>query len=150
MAKSQSLKKYPDFVKFQLPAFLWMAVIFILSSIPGSTLAQIEFPYAHLIAHTLLYAALYYLCYRATEYQRYSKFVSDFGLWISLLFVVVYGAGDEYHQSFVPGRTEQLKDLMIDIIAALVTMIVLALIERLRSGRDQSRSDSRASIDDGR
>lgn len=147
MTKYLSSKKYPDFVKFQLPVLIWMVIIFALSSIPGSTLAPIEFPYAHLIAHTLLYGMLYYLCYRAMRYQHYSKFVSGFSVGIALLLVALYGASDEYHQSFVPGRTEELKDLLIDLAAALVVLVAVMLIDKFRSGKNPPEADRRASID---
>ncbi len=127
-----SLTKYPDFVKFHLPAFIWMAFIFTLSSIPGSTLASIEFPYAHPIAHTLLYAMLYYLFYRALGHQQFSTFLSEYRTGIAFLFVAAYGASDEYHQSFTPGRTEEFKDFLIDVMAGLVVMVAIVLINKSR------------------
>lgn len=78
---------------------------------------------------------LFYLGYRALKYQRFSKFLSEFSLLFSLLFVVLYGASDEYHQSFIPGRTEELKDLLVDLSSAVVVLVVLVVIERMRSTR---------------
>ena len=100
MEKLLSLKEYPDFVKFHLPALLWMVFIFALSSVPGSTLAAIEFPYAHLIAHTLLYAMLYYLLYRALGHERFSAFLRRHRIGGALIIVALWGASDEYHQAF--------------------------------------------------
>ncbi|MFZ1082219.1 MAG: VanZ family protein [Candidatus Kryptoniota bacterium] len=135
-----SLKKYPDFVRFHLPAFIWMAFIFTLSSIPGSSLAPIEFPYAHPIAHTLLYAMLYYLFFRALGHQRFSTFLYEYRTWIAFLFAAAYGASDEFHQSFTPGRTEEFKDFLIDVMAALVVLIAIVLINKSRREGESLRS----------
>jgi len=136
-----SLKEYPDFVKFHLPALVWMILIFALSSIPGSTLALIEFPYAHLIAHTLLYAVLYYLFYRALSHQRFSRILVRYRTGTAFLFVAIWGASDEYHQSFTPGRSPEVKDFLIDISAALIVLIVIALTNR-KSRDEKHISDS--------
>ena len=133
-----SSKKYPDFVRFQLPALIWMTVIFSLSCIPGSDIEPKEFPYAHLIAHTVLYGVLFYFAYRALKFQGYSKFLNEFSLPVALLFVMLYGASDEIHQSFVPGRTEEFKDFAIDVIAALIVLAVIVLKDKLGRGRKKS------------
>ena len=108
-----------------------MALIFTLSSIPGSTLAKIEFPYAHPIAHSMLYGMLYYLCFRALSHRRLGKFRSDVSLFAAFLIVAIYGLSDEYHQSFVPGRTEELKDLLIDLSAALIVMAGIVVVKKI-------------------
>ncbi len=130
-----NLKKYPDFVRFQLPAIMWMALIFCLSCVPGPDLKPMEFPYAHLIAHTMLYGALFYLAYRALKFQGYSRFLNEFSLAAALLIVMLYGASDEFHQSFVPGRTEEFKDFAIDVIAALIVLAFIFVKDRLGLGR---------------
>ncbi len=109
MEKLLSLKKYPDFVTFQLPAIIWMVLIFTLSSIPGSSLEKFEFPFAHLIAHIVLYGTLYYLCYRALTHQRIGRFRSGTSMLFAYVVVGLYGMSDEFHQSFVPGRSEEIK-----------------------------------------
>lgn len=120
-----------------------MVLIFLLSSIPGSTLSSMEFPYAHLIAHSLLFGMLYYLAYRALRFQRYSRLVSEFSLLITLFFVMIYGASDEFHQSFIPGRTEEFKDFAIDVGAALVVLAFVLLRDRLGFDRRRMRFSSK-------
>jgi len=112
-----------------------MVLIFGLSSIPGSTLANIEFPYAHPIAHSILYGMFYYLCYRALNHRRLGRLGHFSSLLVAFLFVGIYGMSDEYHQSFVPGRTEELKDVLIDLSAALVVMAAIVLVKKLRDAR---------------
>ena len=109
-----------------------MALIFTLSSIPGSTLSSIEFPYAHPIAHSLLYGTLYYLCYRALSHHRLGRLQSSVSLAAALVIVAIYGMSDEYHQSFVPGRSEELEDLLIDLSAALIVLIGIVVVRKIR------------------
>lgn len=123
-----------------MPLLIWMAFIFTLSSIPGSSFSPIEFPYAHLIAHSLLFGMLYYLGYRAFKHQHYSRFVSEFSLLITLLFVMAYGASDEYHQSFTPGRTEEFKDFLFDFCSAVAVLFIILVVERVRKNRKRLKT----------
>ncbi len=122
-----------------MPLLIWMALIFALSSVPGSTLSTMEFPDAHLIAHSILFGILYYLGYRAFKHQHYSRFVSEFSLLITLLFVMAYGASDEYHQSFTPGRSEELKDFLWDLSAAVIVLVIVLVVEKVQAGRKKVR-----------
>jgi VanZ family protein len=117
-----------------------MALIFTLSSIPGSAYAPYEFPYAHTIAHTILFGVLYFLLYRAFKYQSYSRLFADFSTVIAFFVVVLYGMSDEYHQSFVPGRSEKLSNVLNDTIAALIVFIAIVIYEKfIRSRQSAAR-----------
>ena len=55
--------------------------------------------------------------------------------WWAVLLAVVYGATDEWHQSFVPGRTPELRDLFADAVgsafgASVVWLWGIVLIDR--------------------
>jgi len=54
--------------------------------------------------------------------------------WLSLLLVVLYALGDEFHQSFVPSRTASIYDSMIDTFGGLTALAFLA-IRKHRSHR---------------
>ena len=45
----------------------------------------------------------------------------------SLLFCVLYAASDEFHQSFVPGRSGQGSDVLLDSVGALVGILIYLL-----------------------
>jgi len=117
-----------------------MAIIFTLSSIPGSTLSKIDFPYAHPIAHSLLYGVLYYLCFRALTHHRLGRFKTNVSLAAAFVIVGLYGVSDEYHQSFVPGRSEELQDLLIDLSAALVVLIGIVIAKKIRDKKAADRT----------
>ncbi|MGC8595285.1 MAG: VanZ family protein [Candidatus Kryptoniota bacterium] len=133
-----NLKKSTNFLKNQLPAILWMVLIFTLSSIPGSAYAPFEFPYAHTIAHTILFGILYFLLYRAFKYQSYSRLFADLSTLIAFVFAVLYGMSDEYHQSFVPGRSEKLSNVLNDTVAALVVFLGIVVYEKFIKSRQNA------------
>jgi VanZ family protein len=68
-------------------------------------------------------------------------------LW-TVLVIVAYASFDEFHQSFVPGRTALVGDVMIDssggIVAQVVAWFVVAWRQarRLRSGAAAGASET--------
>jgi hypothetical protein len=51
-------------------------------------------------------------------------------LFLPFLFVFLYAASDEWHQSFVPGRTALFSDVLIDCAGAAIATFITFLIER--------------------
>jgi len=51
---------------------------------------------------------------------------------LALSFVMLYAASDEFHQTFVPGRTGQLSDVFIDASGAAIGLGLLWLVGTLR------------------
>ncbi len=90
---------------YLVAAALYMAAIFALSSLPGSA-AGIPHPWDKL-AHFLEYAGLGYLLGRGSGRPG-----------LSLLFAALYGASDEFHQGFVPGREASALDWAADLVGA--------------------------------
>ncbi|MCA1320418.1 VanZ family protein [Bacillus tianshenii] len=52
-------------------------------------------------------------------------------IWISLLICILYAISDEMHQIFVPGRSGQASDVVIDSSGALVGIMVHLALCRL-------------------
>jgi hypothetical protein len=105
-----------------LPAVAWMGVIFTLSSqhhIPKTFGVSIEF--TAIAGHLCIYSVLTALLYGGLPLEM--------GRWrraaLALVIAVAYGASDEFHQSFVPGRDASLGDLLVDTIAASATLLAL-------------------------
>jgi len=48
----------------------------------------------------------------------------------SVLPAVIYSVSDEFHQLFVPNRTGQISDIIIDSSGALIGALLMYLLER--------------------
>jgi len=106
------------FVKWWLPLLLWMGVIFAGSSIGSLPRVggKATDGVAHRVAHMLEFAVLGALVLRATSSgQRITKRE----LIITVIVVALYGASDEFHQRFTPGRSSEGLSVLFDVAGGL-------------------------------
>lgn len=113
-----------DLAWYWLPPLAWMGIIFLLSAQrkligpPQSWLAELLINSAHFF----VYAGLAFLWWRAlSRGRRADKILLAAAFGISVL----YGASDEFHQSFVPGRDASWLDLLTDAAGAAVALWVI-------------------------
>jgi len=101
-----------------LPVAAYMAFIFFLSSqssLPGSSLTP------DWVQHGIAYAGLAVVTLRAVSAGRWSA-IGPTALALAWLIATLYGVSDEYHQSFVPGRTPDLRDVIADGAGAALAL----------------------------
>lgn len=105
-----------------LPPFLLMALIFALSAQPNldSGLGTVDLVGRKLV-HAGEYALLAFLWWRALRTSVPSRRAVLLALGIS----VAYAMSDEYHQSFVEGRTGSPIDVAIDTAGAAAAALLL-------------------------
>ena len=65
---------------------------------------------------------------------------------LTILLVAGYASLDEFHQSFVPGRTAAVGDVLIDTSGGAVALIVASLFARFRRDRDFPRQDETTAV----
>ncbi len=107
-----------------VPALVMMTAIFMLSALPASMVPSFG-PYdvyikkiSHAIGYALLGVSYYYAL--PTRLPRLARWMMALGL--SLGFAVT----DEFHQSFVDGRTASVRDVAIDGLGAFLALFVAA------------------------
>jgi VanZ family protein len=106
------------FLKFWFPVLFYCCIIFGASAVPSVQL-QGEIPYLDKVIHALEYGILGVLFARAVRVTSlYASLPLVFA--ITLYFVVFYGVTDEFHQSFVQGRSSDFDDLMADTIGGAI------------------------------
>lgn len=104
------------YLKRWLPAILLCLFIFASSATPGaqvSTNQDVDF-LAHKSIHVIIYSLLFLAFVRATKSSP-----------LAALLAILYGASDEFHQTFVPSRMGSVRDLLIDSGAVLATAVIL-------------------------
>ena len=107
----------------------YCAFIFWLSSGPVSTPTEIQFDGVDKVAHVCVYALLGALVYYGL--RQSGRPWTVFALfWIPVLFASLYGASDEFHQSFVPSRTCDFFDWLADTTGGLLAATALSLFFR--------------------
>ena len=109
------------FVKWWLPVAVWMGVIFIGSSIARVPRVGDETLYGlvHRAAHLLEFAVLGALLLRALSKD---KPASKREIIITLIIIALYGASDEFHQRFTPGRSSEGISVLFDVAGGAVGM----------------------------
>jgi len=95
---------------------VWMGVVFWFSAQPKAALDFGQPEFLSKAAHVAEYAILGWLVQRARGDKR--------AWWQSWLIAILYAATDEFHQSFSPGRTPRVTDVMIDAVGAGIGLVV--------------------------
>jgi VanZ family protein len=103
------------------PVVAYMAVIFYESSL---TDAPLPGGMSDKLAHATGYALLGGLVARAMA-GGFPLPLGPASAMTSLAMSVLYGASDEWHQRFVPGRTADLRDLLADAVGAAVAVSIV-------------------------
>lgn len=117
--KTQKNIKY--FVIYWLPFLIWAVVIFSFSSkqVPSAS----EFFWKDFIvkktAHIIEYAIMTALLYRGFLSAHIDRKKAGY---YSIIFALVYGMTDEFHQLFTPGRTAKLRDVIIDTLGGTLSI----------------------------
>lgn len=95
-------------------------------AIPGPS-----FPHMDKVAHAGAYGLMALLAWQAFRHWVRVRH----GAW-AWLYTVVYGATDEWHQSYVPGRYADIWDWVADIAGATLALLLLKVIARFWYDRD--------------
>lgn len=104
------------------PVILYCGAIFIESSF-STPEAVPSFFMSDKLLHTGAYAGMAILFYRALSRQRIGASPMKRAV-SAIAFTVIYGIGDEFHQSFVPGRSPEVLDVLADGVGALAGVVI--------------------------
>ncbi len=138
--------------KYQILAILWMIVIFYLSHQPAnissaqsgtviellknmpfigsiiSYMLEIEIAEfvirksAHMFAYFVLAILFFKAMYKGIDIKKvYTK---------AFIFTFLYACTDEIHQLFIPGRSGEFRDVLVDSTGALIGLLVIYIIRK--------------------
>ena len=112
------------------PALAWAALIFLASHRAWPLPVAPPFPHADKAVHALIFGLLAALTARAL---RAAGWGVRRALWTAVLAASLYGALDEWHQSFVPGRDADPRDWAADTAGALLGAALAVGLPRRRA-----------------
>jgi len=141
------------FLKYWLPVFIWLAIIFVGSTdlmsaehtsriigpilrwfkpdVSAEAIGRVQF-FVRKAGHVSEYAILAALLWRGLRHgtRRERRMSILFvGVWLAC---AIFAASDEFHQSFVPSRTASPTDVMIDAFGALIGLTICVAVARRR------------------
>jgi len=105
------------------PAILVMIALFTLSTLPGNDPLLNSFNFSDKIEHFIAYFVLGVTFCMWIPNKKWLAKPFACGLFIVFL-CTLFGASDEYHQSFVPGRSCDIYDLATDFAGGIVAVLV--------------------------
>jgi VanZ family protein len=111
-------------LKYWLPLFLWAAIIFTFSSLTTPAASQVywqEFAVKK-TAHMIEYGIFAVLLYRALKSYGVKK---EKAMILAIVLTFLYGASDEFHQSFTPGREPKVRDIIFDTIGGVLGILFI-------------------------
>lgn len=112
-----------------LLAIGWAAIIFFLSSQPGTDIPP-PFPHMDKVLHALAFGVLGFLVLGGMRPGPRGH--SRTQLVFAIAIAGVYGLLDEVHQRYVPGRMPDVLDALADLVGAVLGVWLLHAITRRR------------------
>lgn len=106
------------------------AIVAVLSSMPAKDLGESWMWRFDKVVHGSVYAALAGLIAGGNVARGWRKATA---IAIAVALAVAYGASDEWHQSFTPGRDSSLGDLLADSIGATIGAFAVATLRYRRA-----------------
>ncbi len=123
-------------LKNWVPPFLYMVLIFGISSLEQPPLPMPEFEWLTIdkLYHFVEYAILGALVARALVKAKPAILPSPRWIWcVAAVFSILYGASDEWHQTFVPGRFATLADWVADVLGSIAGVFGVYLYYKKQS-----------------
>jgi len=134
-----------SFLRYWLPVFAYIALIFTLSSIHGASIPTFG-PGVDKLEHLLEYSLFGLLAGRAIRFtlgptkRRLAAAVATMGMG------AMVGALDELYQRGVPGRSSDVRDWIVDVGAVAITVLITQLIHTRPIVRPASKKAMEKSV----
>ena len=112
-------------MKYWAPPLLYMALIFAISSMKQPPFPMPEFEWFTIdkLYHFIEYAILGGLLARAFLKAKPSVVPSQLIWGLAAVLSILYGASDEWHQTFVPGRLATVADWVADVLGSIAGVL---------------------------
>lgn len=106
--------------------FYWL-ILFTATSLPAYDLPKLGI--SDKINHLLAYFLLAILLNLTLMYQRKSRFLFEKAALVTIIICLLYGALDEIHQMFIPGRFAEILDWVADASGAILGVFLVYFLK---------------------
>ncbi len=103
---------------------VYLIIIFYFSSIPVPEPLRNK---PDILLHFIEYGGLGFLFFLHYS-ELFKKKINGYTMIFIIIFILLYSISDEYHQSFVPGRFSDIKDVIVDFIGGCFTLFLSSYI----------------------
>lgn len=116
------------------PPVAWLGAILTATSLPNSVIPDVGFRFADKGLHFTMYGGLGLLLARAMHNPPRTTRLRVVAA--AFLFVVALGALDEWHQTYIRGRSPEMADWVADSSGGLVGALIWVMGSRARAFRN--------------
>lgn len=116
-----------SFMVYQGPAILIAIVIFIFSSLPSPPDIKLSVTNEDLVKHAIAYMVFGFFIARALFFQHPLVGLRKQYIIFAIIFGILYGISDEFHQLFVPGRSSEVRDALADTVGVIIGTLLFHL-----------------------
>jgi len=109
-----------------VPLTLYWLLLFAATSIPGSDLPAMRL--SDKLLHFGAFSVLGFLLDLTARVQNKNTWIRKNNFVFSYVVILIYGALDEIHQYFIPGRSADYMDWLADMVGALFGVLLLNLV----------------------
>ncbi len=124
--------------RYQFAALAWALLIFVLSSIPGRDLPDVQVVNFDKVVHMGIYGCLAILVFLAFRNQQRYPGLVRFAVIATIVACSLYGVSDELHQILTPGRTCDILDWTADTSGAVLGAAFVGFLDRKRRNGSSS------------
>lgn len=117
-----------------VPLALYWLVLFIATSLPASNMPSVS--YNDKLVHFLAFSGLGFLLTLTFMLQEKYPELRGYALLASVVIASLYAALDEFHQSFIPGRSAEFLDWIADFTGAVTGAVICTVFAKI--ARDKS------------
>ena len=112
-----------------LPLALYWIILFTATTLPGNQLPDLHL--SDKIEHFSAFFILSVLLNLALMFQKKSFILYKYSALVTIIITLSYGAVDELHQIFIPGRSADIRDWLADATGVILGVFILNLIKNL-------------------
>jgi len=112
-------------IKYWAPLYIYAGLIFYMSSLPHP-LPKVPIQNFDKFLHLIEYAVFGILAARALKNSPRQTVSRNFII-LAVIIAAIYAASDELHQFFVPSRSCEAMDLLVDVIGGALGSLIYSI-----------------------